>query len=77
MLHSEKWIRSGEPLISSGKYYGTCDAVTRNCDSFIVTTRNCDILAVATRNYDFFFVTTRNCVVVFRNYGSQCERSYA
>ena len=42
------------------------DALMPNCDFFTVTTRNCD----------FFIVVTRNYVAFFRNYGSQCDRSY-
>ncbi|CAF1614370.1 unnamed protein product [Rotaria magnacalcarata] len=29
------------------------------------------------RNCNFFIVVTRNYVLIFRNYGSQCDRSYA
>ena len=36
--------------------------------------KNCDVF---THSYDFFIVVMRNCAVVFRNYGSQCDRSYA
>ena len=34
---------------------------------------NCDAVA---RNCDEKITATRNCVAVFRNYGSQCDRSY-
>ena len=46
----------------------------KNCDVF---THNEDFCIVTTRNYDFFLVVMRNCVVIFRNYGSQYDRSYA
>ena len=45
----------------------------KNCDVF---THSYDFCIVTTRNYDFFLVVMRNCVAVFRNYGSQCDRSY-
>ena len=38
--------------------------------------RKCDFLLVVTRKYDLFIVTTHNYVAYFRNYGSQCDRSY-
>ena len=38
--------------------------------------RNCDFSSVTTRNCDFFIVVARNYVAIFRNYGSQCDRSY-
>ncbi|CAF3313075.1 unnamed protein product [Rotaria socialis] len=43
------------------------DAVMRNWDFFTGTTRNCD----------FFIAVTRSYGAIFRNYGSQCDRSYA
>ena len=46
----------------------------KNCDVF---THSEDFCIVTTRNYDFSLVVMRNCVAVFRNYGSQCDRSYA
>ena len=48
--------------------------IIKNCDVF---THSYDFCVVTTRNYDFFLVVMRNCVAVFRNYGSQCDRSYA
>ena len=42
------------------------DAILRSCDFFIVTTHN----------YDFSIAIARNYAVIFRNYGSQCDRSY-
>ena len=45
----------------------------KNCDVF---TDSEDFFIVTTRNYDFFIVVMRNCVAVFRNYGSQWDRSY-
>jgi hypothetical protein len=44
-----------------------CDAVTRNCEK---------IIAVA-RSYGKKFAVMRSCVAIFRNYGSQCDCSYA
>jgi len=35
-----------------------------------------DFFSVITHSYDFSSVITRNYVTVFRNYGSQCDRSY-
>ena len=35
-----------------------------------------DFSSVITHSYDFSRVITRNYVTVFRNYGSQCDRSY-
>ena len=46
--------------------------ITKNCDVF---THSEDFCIVSTRNYDFFIVVMRNCVAVFRNYGSQCDRT--
>ena len=48
--------------------------ITKNCDAF---THSYDFCIVTTRNYDFFIVVMCNCVAVFRNYGSECDRSYA
>ncbi len=44
-----------------------CDAVTRNCGKIIVVARS----------YGKKFAVTRSCVAIFRNYGSQCDCSYA
>ena len=48
--------------------------ITKNCGVF---THSYDFFMVTTHNYDFFIVVMRNCIAVFRNYGSQCDRSYA
>ena len=48
-------------------------AIEENCDIF---TSNCEFFTVTTHSCDIFIVTTRNCVAIFRNYGSQCDRSY-
>ena len=44
-----------------------CDAVTRNRGKTIAVARSCGTK----------FAVTRSCVAIFRNYGSQCVRSYA
>src|SRR5688572_30446010 len=67
--------------------FSSCDGVSmRKCDFFIVNTRKYDLFIVNTRKYDlfivnthkydFFIVTTRSYAVYFRNYSSQCDRSY-
>ena len=48
--------------------------ITKNCDVF---THSYDFFIVTTRNYDLFIVVMHNWVAVFRNYGSQYDRSYA
>ena len=47
--------------------------ITKNSHGF---THSYGFCIVPTRNYGFFIVVMRNRVVVFRNYGSQCDRSY-
>ncbi len=46
-------------------------------EDYGVCTREFDFFIVDTRIYDLFIVTTRNYVAFFRNYGSQCDHSYA
>ena len=52
--------------------------IPRSCTIFAfelepIITKNCDVF---THSYAFCIVVMRNCVAVFRNYGSQCDRSY-
>ena len=72
-INSSQWhkIIRGSCIIFAFKLEAI---ITKNCDVFM---HSYDFFIVTTRNYDFFIVVMRNCVAVFRNYGSQCDHSYA